>query len=48
MDAKECNIVDLFVSKSWGMKFATTAACTVLRVDQVCYPFLTGYLQDLV
>ncbi|PVD28055.1 hypothetical protein C0Q70_10636 [Pomacea canaliculata] len=35
MDAKECNIVDLFVSKSWGMKFATTAACTVLRVDQI-------------
>ena len=35
-DAAEANIIDLFITKYWGMKFATSAACTVLRVDQVC------------
>ena len=28
-------IFDLFVSKYWGMKYATAAACTILRVDQI-------------
>jgi len=27
--------VDMFASKYWGMKYATAAACTVLRVDQI-------------
>ena len=31
----ESGIVDLFLTKYWGIKFATTAACTVLKVDQV-------------
>ena len=35
LDAKKANIVDLYLTKYWGMKFATAAACTVLRVDQV-------------
>ncbi|KAK7494829.1 hypothetical protein BaRGS_00013956 [Batillaria attramentaria] len=35
IDAKEANIIDLFVTKSWAVKFATAAACTVLRVDQI-------------
>lgn len=34
-DAVEANIVDLYVTKYWAIKFATAAACTVLRVDQV-------------
>jgi len=34
-DAAEANIIDLFITKYWGMKFATSAACTVLRVDQI-------------
>jgi len=35
MDAAQANILDLFLTKYWGMKFATSAACTVLRVDQI-------------
>jgi len=34
-DAVESNIVDLYITKYWAIKFATAAACTVLRVDQV-------------
>jgi T-complex protein 1 subunit theta len=34
-DAVENKIFDLFLTKYWALKFATTAACTVLRVDQV-------------
>ncbi|XP_056015957.1 T-complex protein 1 subunit theta-like [Ostrea edulis] len=34
-DALETNIKDLYINKYWGMKYATTAACTVLKVDQV-------------
>ena len=37
MDAAQANILDLFLTKYWGMKFATSAACTVLRVDQVSH-----------
>lgn len=35
LDAKEANILDLYASKYWGIKFATGAACTVLQVDQI-------------
>lgn len=34
-DAVESNIVDLYITKHWAVKFATAAACTVLRVDQI-------------
>ncbi|KAK7108098.1 T-complex protein 1 subunit theta-like [Littorina saxatilis] len=35
IDAKEAKIVDLYISKYWALKFASSAACTVLRVDQI-------------
>lgn len=35
LDAKEAKIFDLFVTKWWGLKYATNAACTVLKVDQI-------------
>ncbi|KAH9518457.1 T-complex protein 1 subunit theta [Bulinus truncatus] len=34
-DAAEAKIYDLYITKFWGLKFATSAACTVLRVDQI-------------
>ncbi|XP_046566176.1 LOW QUALITY PROTEIN: T-complex protein 1 subunit theta-like [Haliotis rubra] len=34
-DAKEAGIIDLYLTKYWGMKFASSAACTVLKVDQI-------------
>ena len=37
LDTKEAEIMDLYSSKFWGLKFATTAACTVLSVDQVFF-----------
>lgn len=37
-DALEANIQDLYINKFWGMKYATVAACTVLKVDQVSLP----------
>ena len=44
LDAKQANLVDLYLTKYWGMKFATAAACTVLRVDQVSTPSLAHIL----
>lgn len=35
VDAVEAGVLDLFSAKYWGMKYATSAACTVLRVDQI-------------
>ena len=35
MDAVEANILDLYITKYWAIKFAAAAACTVLKVDQV-------------
>lgn len=34
-DAVEAKIFDLYITKFWGIKFATRAACTVLSVDQI-------------
>ncbi|XP_018577469.1 T-complex protein 1 subunit theta [Anoplophora glabripennis] len=34
-DALERNILDLFVCKYWGLKYAVGAAATILRVDQI-------------
>ncbi|KAI0207592.1 T-complex protein 1 subunit theta [Lamellibrachia satsuma] len=35
MDAVEANLLDLYITKYWGIKFASAATCTVLRVDQI-------------
>ncbi|BFZ24873.1 hypothetical protein BsWGS_27912 [Bradybaena similaris] len=35
LDAAEAKIFDLYITKYWGIKFATSSACTVLRVDQI-------------
>jgi len=34
-DAKEKGIVDLFLTKLWGIEYATNAANTILKVDQI-------------
>jgi len=34
-DCAESGVYDLLLSKKWAMKYATNAACTVLRVDQI-------------
>jgi len=34
-DCLESGVVDLLVAKKWALKYATNAACTVLRVDQI-------------
>ncbi|KOB76179.1 Chaperonin [Operophtera brumata] len=34
-DAKEKSIIDLFVLKHWGLKYAVGAATTILKVDQI-------------
>lgn len=31
----EKGILDLYVSKYWGLKYAVGAAATILRVDQI-------------
>ena len=35
LDASKAGIFDSFPTKRWGLHFATNAACTVLRVDQI-------------
>lgn len=35
LDSKLANLVDLYLAKHWGIKFATNAACTILSVDQI-------------
>jgi len=34
-DCAETGVLDLLLSKKWALKYATNAACTVLRVDQI-------------
>jgi len=34
-DCLESNVLDLMIAKKWALKYATNAACTVLRVDQI-------------
>jgi len=34
-DCLESNVLDLLISKHWALKYATNAACTILRVDQI-------------
>merc|ERR1712211_223730 len=34
-DAVEKQIFDLLMAKHWGLKYATNAASTILRVDQI-------------
>jgi len=46
-DAVESNIVDLYITKHWAIKFATAAACTVLRVDQVLMFFMLLHFSEL-
>ena len=47
-DVAAAGIWDLYLAKMWGLKLATNAAATVLRVDQVllfCAVFpVTGHL----
>ena len=31
----EAEILDLYVNKYWSMKYATNAASTILKVDQI-------------
>jgi len=35
IDAKDAGVFDAMLSKYWACKFASNAACTVLRVDQI-------------
>jgi len=35
LDSAEASIFDSYLVKHWALKFATNAACTVLRVDQI-------------
>lgn len=35
LNAKDANLVDLYAGKHWGIKFATSAVCTILQVDQI-------------
>jgi len=34
-DCLEAGVLDLMVGKYWALKYATNAACTILRVDQI-------------
>jgi T-complex protein 1 subunit theta len=35
VDAAQANIIDHYLTKYWSLVYATRAACTVLRVDQI-------------
>ncbi|XP_075226574.1 chaperonin containing TCP1 subunit 8 [Lycorma delicatula] len=34
-DAVEAGVFDLYLTKYWALKYATNAACTILKVDQI-------------
>jgi len=34
-DCLEANVLDLLIAKQWALKYATNAAATILRVDQI-------------
>jgi T-complex protein 1 subunit theta len=34
-DTKQASLYDLYATKYWGVRYATNAACTVLKVDQI-------------
>ena len=44
-DVAAAGIWDLYMAKWWGLKLATGAVNTVLRVDQVSYAYCISYLQ---
>jgi len=35
IDTVQTGILDLYLTKQWAMKYAVSAACTVLKVDQI-------------
>ncbi|RWS17726.1 T-complex protein 1 subunit theta-like protein [Dinothrombium tinctorium] len=35
LDAVEAKIFDTYLSKYWGIKYATSAVCTILQVDEI-------------
>ena len=35
LDSKQAALYDLYLTKFWGVRYATNAACTVLKVDQI-------------
>jgi len=39
-DAVVAKILDPYLTKHSGIKYATSSACTVLSVDQVCRVFI--------
>lgn len=34
-DVTERGIVDMYNGKLWGLQYATNAACTILKIDQI-------------
>jgi len=35
IDVQETGVVDMFLGKSWALQYATQAACTIMKVDQI-------------
>lgn len=35
IDTTEAGLIDSYVTKSWALKYAVSAACTILKVDQI-------------
>jgi len=35
IDVQEAGIVDMYLGKTWALQYATQAACTILKVDQI-------------